>query len=60
MWVLAASQNGRRELGWFELESLAQKAWRDVQFFELYHPLTGERYGGLQENPGVYRREELR
>ena len=53
-WALAASQNGRRDLGWFELESLAQKACRDVQFSELYHPLTGERYGGLQENPGVY------
>ena len=54
MWVLAASQNGRRDLGWFELESLARKACRDVQFYEVYHPLTGEPYGGLQENPGVY------
>ena len=53
-WALAAAQNGRRDLGWFELESLAQKACRDVQFSEMYHPLTGERYGGLQENPGVY------
>lgn len=33
-----------------ELFSLADKALRDMQFAEIYHPVTGEVYGGIQEN----------
>lgn len=50
-WVMATAAQGRRDLAWFELKSLAEKACRDNQFSELYHPLTGEIYGGLQERP---------
>ena len=49
--VMAACRFGRPDLAWFELKSLAEKAGRDGFFSEVYHPLTGERYGGLQENP---------
>ena len=48
-WVMAASQNGRQDIAWSELRALAWKACRDEQFFEIYHPLTGEAYGGMQE-----------
>lgn len=52
-WVMAASQCGRRDMALRELQSLAEKAYRDAQFSELYHPATGEIYGGLQEySPG--------
>lgn len=53
-WAMAAAQFGRRDLAWLELQSLAQKACRDIQFSEVFHPLTGEIYGGLQENPRAY------
>ena len=48
-WVMAAAEFGRPDLAWNELASLAGKACRDNQFAELYHPLTGEIYGGHQE-----------
>lgn len=32
-----------------ELYALAEKAVRDGQFYEIYHPDTGAAYGGLQE-----------
>ncbi len=52
-WTMAASQCNRRDVALFELRSLAEKACRDVQFAELYHPITGEIYGGMQEScPG--------
>ena len=35
-----------------ELFNLAAHAVRDMQFAEIYHPLTGEIYGGLQEREG--------
>ncbi|MFW5857273.1 MAG: MGH1-like glycoside hydrolase domain-containing protein [Planctomycetota bacterium] len=50
-WALAAAQAGRRDLAWGELRGLAEKACRDVHFYEIYHPVTGEAYGGLQESP---------
>jgi glycogen debranching enzyme len=52
-WAMAASQYGRRDIAWSELKSLAEKACRDAQFAELYHPLTGDVYGGMQERPAV-------
>ena len=33
----------------YELFLMADKAVRDNQFYEIYHPDTGEAYGGLQE-----------
>ncbi len=50
-WSMAAVAHGRRDVAWSELVLLAEKACRDIQFAELYHPITGEIYGGLQENP---------
>jgi len=32
-----------------ELSNLAKHANRDMQFAEIYHPYTGEIYGGIQE-----------
>jgi glycogen debranching enzyme len=49
VWAAAAAQNGRPDLAMFELYSLAEKACRDARFAEIYHPQTGEPYGGLQE-----------
>ncbi len=48
-WAMAANRYGRRDLAWRELALLADKACRDNQFAEIYHPLTGLPYGGLQE-----------
>lgn len=48
-WAMALVAHGRRDLAWKELELLAAKACRDNQFAEIYHPLTGEIYGGMQE-----------
>ena len=48
-WAMAAKACGRRDLAWQELEALATKACRDNQFAEIYHPVTGAIYGGLQE-----------
>lgn len=48
-WAEAAAVHGRHDLAWFELKSLADKACRDGQFREVYHPFTGEPYGGWQE-----------
>ncbi|MCD4825068.1 MAG: hypothetical protein K8S55_10695 [Phycisphaerae bacterium] len=48
-WALAAAHHGRRAAAYFELQSLAEKACRDNQYSEIYHPITGEIYGGMQE-----------
>lgn len=50
-WAFAVTHAGQAEKGWFELELLAEKACRDMQFVEIYHPFTGMPYGGLQEEP---------
>ena len=48
-WARAAFEKGDRKAFEFELHALAGKANRDGQFYEIYHPETGEAYGGLQE-----------
>jgi glycogen debranching enzyme len=53
VWAMAALAAGRHDIAWQELKWLAQKACRDVQFSEMYHPLTGAMYGGVQERPSV-------
>ncbi|MBQ8382848.1 MAG: hypothetical protein IJX47_06575 [Clostridia bacterium] len=47
-WARAAFENGYVQAFESELYSLAEKAVRDGQFYEIYHPDTGEVYGGLQ------------
>lgn len=48
-WALAMKKNGNGEAFDSELFGLAKKAVRDMHFTEIYHPVTGEPYGGLQE-----------
>lgn len=49
-WADAAAKSERNDI--FEREFLLQteNALRHCQFAELYHPISGEMYGGLQEN----------
>lgn len=48
-WSLAALKEGAGQYFENEMFWLAEKALRDMQFTEIYHPVTGEIYGGLQE-----------
>ena len=45
----AALMSGRNDLFENELWLMAERAVRDGHFAEIYHPDTGEIYGGLQE-----------
>jgi glycogen debranching enzyme len=49
-WALACHARGRTDLALQELWLLAEKACRDSEFVEVYHPETGLPYGGLQES----------
>ena len=49
-WAVANLRKGNIAGFEKELFSLAHKAVRDLQFAEIYHPVTGEIYGGLQEH----------
>ena len=51
-WAEAAARFGRQEMFAHELFALAGHAVRDNQFAEIYHPITGEIYGGMQESSG--------
>lgn len=51
-WARAAFENGYAYGFEQELYALAEKAARDGQFYEIYHPDTGIEYGGLQEGSG--------
>ncbi len=51
-WAEAAARAGRPEKFGHEFFNLAAHAVRDKQFVEIYHPITGMPYGGLQENLG--------
>ena len=48
MWTDAAAKNHKVDIFSHELLTLANHAVRDMQFSEIYHPVTGERYGGMQ------------
>lgn len=49
-WALANLKRDDKAGFEKELFTLAYKAVRDMQFLEIYHPITGEPYGGLQEH----------
>jgi hypothetical protein len=49
-WAEAAARAGKTKIFAHELFNLAAHATRDKQFAEVYHPVTGEIYGGLQED----------
>jgi glycogen debranching enzyme len=48
-WADAALRHGRADLFENEFELLTKHINRDGQCSEIYHPLSGEIYGGLQE-----------
>lgn len=48
-WALACHARGRTDLALLEIKLLAEKACRDSEFIEVYHPETGVPYGGWQE-----------
>ncbi len=52
MWADAAARFGKVDIFSYELLKLAEHARRDLEFAEIYHPITGEKYGGLQERRG--------
>jgi len=56
-WALACHFRGRTDLARYEFKLLAEKACRDSEFIEVYHPETGVPYGGLQEHGGTGRIE---
>ena len=49
-WAHAAALYGKVNLFEHELRKLAHHACRDLQFAEIYHPISGEIYGGMQES----------
>jgi glycogen debranching enzyme len=51
-WAETCANYGEAEKFGRELHALAKNAVRDSQFVEIYHPETGESYGGLQELGG--------
>jgi glycogen debranching enzyme len=54
-WAEVAARSGDAPHFRFELFKLAELAVRDGMFAEIYHPITGAVYGGLQEGaPGWY------
>lgn len=51
-WAEVAARHGKADVFAHELFNLAQHARRDRHFAEIYHPVTGEAYGGMQEASG--------
>ena len=49
-WADAAATNGKTEIFDREFSAQTENALRYHQFAEVYHPVTGELYGGLQED----------
>lgn len=45
----AALKHGKKDVFENEFNLLTEKALRDGQFYEIYHPVTGKPYGGIQE-----------
>lgn len=50
LWAQAATKYGQTKAFRHELKQLMRHAYRDKQFREIYHPLTGLPYGGWQED----------
>jgi hypothetical protein len=48
-WGHAAARAGKLKIFVNEFERMAKLACRTGQFMEIYHPITGEPYGGVQE-----------
>ena len=52
MFASAAAKNNKTDILMHVVNTLANFACRDLQFAEVYHPMTGEIYGGIQECNG--------
>ncbi|MEN8155767.1 MAG: trehalase family glycosidase [Bacteroidota bacterium] len=52
MWADVAAKNREVDKFAFEFRTLANHAVRDMQFSEMYHPVSGARYGGMQIGGG--------
>ena len=50
---LPGAQTGDRRTAFAELSLLTDKVCRDGHFAEIYHPDTGERYGGGKEATSI-------
>jgi glycogen debranching enzyme len=50
LWALAAASGQQEKHFMHEFTRLTRHAFRDKQFREIYHPLTGLPYGGMQED----------
>ncbi len=51
-WAQAAARRQREKIFLHEFDALSAHAVRDAQFAEIYHPVTGQIYGGRQEQSG--------
>lgn len=51
-WADAAAENGRVDIFDSEFSKQTENAVKSNGFFEIYNPITGEPYGGLQEREG--------
>ena len=49
-WAIACTARGRTDLALQEIHLLTAKAIRDSEFIEVFHPVTGLPYGGIQED----------
>lgn len=47
-WACAKAKENKFESMELDLATMASRACRDMQFLEIYHPETGEAYGGMQ------------
>jgi hypothetical protein len=54
-WAEAAARHGRLDLFEKELDGLTRSAGAANNFMEIFHPVTGEPYGGLQIDNGEMR-----
>jgi glycogen debranching enzyme len=54
-WAQAAALHGRIDLFDRELDALTRAVDRIRNFMEIFHPVTGEPYGGLQIDKGTMR-----
>lgn len=52
MLASGAGKNGRIDILMHVVNTIAEYACRDLHFAEVYHPMTGEIYGGVQECEG--------
>lgn len=58
LWSEVAARYRQTDIFLHELRNLTAHANRDVHFSEIYHPVTGEEYGGLQEDGPELRMQE--